>query len=249
MPKLPYVIAHRGLSAAYPENTLSAFQAAVNLKVDWIELDVVMTGDGVVIVSHDETADRCTNGSGPFRAQLWNDIKQLDAGSWFGAAFAGERIPTLDEVLDLVRLTTTRLCIEIKGETPEEFLETAAATVSLLQTRQFLQNASIASFNGACLSAVRQLEPMLTTNFDPTPQDGSLSAWELCQQCLAVGANFLSHKYETLTPELIDEARSHGLPIWVWTVNDADSMRRMADLHVDAILSDDAEMLKRVIGS
>ncbi len=249
MPKRPYIVAHRGVSASYPENTLSAFQAAVNISVDWIELDVVMTSDDVLIVSHDETADRCTNGSGPFRTQLWNDIKQLDAGSWFGSAFVGERIPTLDDVLDLVRPTTTRLCIEIKGETPEEFLETAVATVSLLQRRKFLQNASIASFNGSCLLAVRRAEPTLTTNFDPTPQDGSLSAWKLCQQCLAVGANFLSHQHETLTPELIDEARSHGLATWAWTVNDADTMRRMADMHVDAILSDDAETLKRVIGT
>lgn len=119
MSRLLYIVAHRGLSAAYPENTMSALQAAVALGVDWIKLDVVTTPDNVVIVSHDSKADRCTNTSGLFK------MMTLDAGSRFDPKFAGERIPTLNEVISLIEKTLVRLCIEIKGDTSEEFQSTA----------------------------------------------------------------------------------------------------------------------------
>lgn len=247
MPRVPYVVAHRGFSAAYPENTLSAFRAAVELEVDWIELDVLTTADGVVIVSHDRTADRCTNGTGRFRTMSLDEIKSLDAGVRFGEQFAGESIPTLDEVITLVEKTPVRLCIEIKGDTPDESLANAQAAVTLLQQRNFLRKTSISSFEPNCLRAIRGWEPLLAINFDPTPQDGSLSPWELCQQCLRCGATFMSHEYPHLTPDLMAEARAHGLAVWAWTVNDAESMRRMIDLEVDAILTDDPVTLKSVL--
>jgi len=247
MQKLPYTVAHRGLSASFPENTARAFQESLQLNVDWIELDVIMTADDIVIVSHDTTAERCTDGSGAFRLKSLKEVKMLDAGSWFATQFVGERIPTLNEVIDMVEPTTTRLCIEIKGDAPEDYLVNARATVSLLRERQFLRQVSLSSFDPGCLIAIREWEPRLSTNFDPTPQDGTLSAWELCQQCLVAGANFISHKYETLMPELIEEARSHGLAVWAWTVNDEEAMRQMAALEVDAILTDDAAQLQRIL--
>jgi glycerophosphoryl diester phosphodiesterase len=248
MSKRPHIIAHRGFSAAYPENTLVSFQAALDLGVDWIELDVITTADDVLIVSHDTTADRCTDGSGLLTQMTLEQTKALDAGGRFNARFAGERIPTLDEVIDLVEATPVCLSVEIKGDTPDEFLSTALATVKLLQRRSFVRQASIASFEPECLRAVRAWEPLLTTNLDPTPQDGSLTPWELCQQCLRCGANFMGYNYERLTPAHIEEARLHGLAFWAWTVNNADAMRRVAALDVDAILSDDPMTLLAVLG-
>ena len=249
MSKTPYIIAHRGLSAAYPENTIISFQKAVELGVDWIELDVVCTADGVLIVTHDTTADRCTNGRGTFSMMPFDQIEALDAGVRFDAKFAGEPIPLLHQVIDVVEKTNVRLSIEIKGDTFTEFESTARATVSLLQQRNFLRKASIASFDLNCLRAVRGWEPRLTTNLDPTPQNGSLTAWELCQQCLRCGANLMGYNYERLTPEIVEEARMHGLALWAWTINDEDSVRRIAAMDVDAILSDDAVMLKRVLSA
>ncbi len=243
----PYIVAHRGASAFYPENTLAAFQAAVELGVDWIELDVVTTADGVVIVSHDTTADRCTDGSGLFKAMTFEEVKTLDAGVRFSKNFAGERIPTLDEVITLVEQSAVRLNVEIKGDTLDEMLTTARATVKLLQHRNVLRQSTISSFDAECLREVRQWEPLLAVNLDPTPQDGSLSPWEVCQQCLRCGANFMSHTYETLTPALLEEARAHGLALWAWTVNDADAMRRIAAMGVDAILTDDPAKLKEIL--
>ena len=212
-------------------------------------MDVVSTADGTLIVTHDTTADRCTNGTGTFSMMPFEQIETLDAGIRFGAQFAGEPIPLLHQVIDMIEKTNVCLSIEIKGDTLTEFESTARATVALLQQRNFLRNASIASFDLDCLRAVRAWEPRLTTNLDPTPQDGSLTAWELCQQCLRCGANFMGYNYERLTSEIIEEARSHGLALWAWTVNDEDSVRRIAAMDVDAILSDDAVMLKRVLSA
>lgn len=247
MSKTPYIIAHRGLSASYPENTLISFQKAIDLGVDWLELDVVTTADGEVIISHDTTADRCTNGTGAFKSMTLEQVKMLDAGVRFDAQFVGEPIPTLHQLLDMVEKTPIALSVEIKGDTLEEFQSTARATVTLLQQRNFLRRASIASFDLECLRAVRGWEPRLTTNLDPTPQNGSLTPWELCQQCLQAGANFMGYNYERLTQDIIDEARLHGLTFWAWTINDEESVRRIAAMDVDAILSDDAAMLKRVL--
>jgi glycerophosphoryl diester phosphodiesterase len=247
MTRVPYVVAHRGVSAVYPENTLSAFQAAVALEVDWIELDVVTTSDGGIIVSHDRTADRCTDGTGLFKTKSLDEVKRLDAGIRFGEQFAGERIPTLDEVISLVEETSVRLCIEIKGDTPDDTLANARATVTLLQQRDFLQRTAISSFEPNCLRAIREWEPLLAINLDPMPQNGTLSPWKLCQQCLRCGANFISHTYEYITPVMLAEARAHGLALWAWTVNDAESMRRMIDLEVDAILTDDPATLKAIL--
>src|SRR6476661_5786063 len=114
MPRSPCVrIAHRGASIDQPENTLLAFARAIEQGVDMIELDVNLTRDGALVVIHDTTLERTTNGAGPVREQLLADIQRLDAGR-------GQRVPTLDDVFDLVRATPIRLCVEIKGDTDED---------------------------------------------------------------------------------------------------------------------------------
>lgn len=243
----PYVVAHRGVSSSFPENTLVAIQAAIDLGVDWIEIDVVTTADGVVILSHDSAADRCTSGTGLFKTMMLEQVKTLDAGSWFDARFSGERIPTLDEVITFIEHTPVRLCIEIKGDTEADFRETAERVVALLQRRDFLRPAVITSFDAGCLRRVREIEPLLAVHLDPTPQDGSLTPWELCQQCLKCGANFMSHTYRTLTADIVAEAHAHGLDVWVWTVNEAATMKSMIALEVDAIFSDDPATLQAVL--
>jgi glycerophosphoryl diester phosphodiesterase len=243
----PYVIAHRGISGRYPENTLLAFQHAIDAKADWIELDVHTTADGVVIVSHDSKADRCTDGNGHFHVMTLEQVKKLDAGSWFDPQFAGLRIPTLEETLDFMGDGRIRICFEIKGEGTGSYLRTARATVEILQKRGFLRHAVISSFNHEVLRAVKTWVPLLATSLDPTPQDGSRTPWELCQQVLRYNINAMQHTYETLTPEIIDEAHQHGFSLWAWTVNDPDDMRKIVALEPDAIMTDHADVLRGIV--
>lgn len=115
------VIAHRGASAYAPENTLAAFQLAKEMSADWFELDCTLSKDGEVVVMHDETVDRTTNGKGYVRDLTLYDLKQLDAGSWFAPEFAGERIPTLGQALDFAQWNIG-VYIEIKDSSDDRAL-------------------------------------------------------------------------------------------------------------------------------
>jgi len=243
----PYVIAHRGISGRYPENTLLAYQHAIDAGADWIELDVQSTADDAVIVSHDNDAERCTNGHGLFNHMTLQQVKQLDAGSWFDPKFAGERIPTLEETLDFMGDGRIRICIEIKGHGTANSMRTAWNTVGILQKHNALRHIVVSSFDPVALRAIKEWEPLVATSLDPTPQDGTLTPWELCQQVLGHNINAMQHVYDTLTPELIDEAHQHGFSLWAWTVNQPDDMRRMVEMGVDAIMTDYADVLRGIV--
>ncbi len=110
------IFAHRGSSGTHPENTLAAFRAAAALPIDGVEIDVHLTKDGEVVVIHDEKINRTTNGKGYVKDMTLEELQQYDAGSWFSEEWGGERVPTLDEVLDIYEGTSHRLNIEIKSD-------------------------------------------------------------------------------------------------------------------------------------
>src|SRR5438445_3289928 len=110
-----WVVGHRGAMGHCPENTLASFERGLELGADWIEMDVHLSRDGELVVIHDETVDRTTNGSGLVQDHTLVELNELDAGSWFGAAYVGQRIPTLGEVLDWARFRGAVLDIEIKN--------------------------------------------------------------------------------------------------------------------------------------
>jgi glycerophosphoryl diester phosphodiesterase len=136
--------------------------------------------------------------------------------------------------------------IEIKGDDTGDHQRTAWNTVEILQKRGLFRHAVISSFNIECLRAVKMWEPLLATSLDPSPQDGSCTPWELCQQVLRCSAA-MQHRYETLTPELIDEAHQHGFSLWTWTVNDPAHMHRMIEMGVDAIMTDYPDLLCNIL--
>ncbi len=168
---------HRGASAECPENTLLAFSRAIAHGVDALELDVHLTRDDVLLVIHDSTLERTTNGTGRVRDHSLTEIRQLDAGQ-------GQRAPTLDEVFGLVRSTPIRLCVEVKGETETDGLTIAEAIVRSLEAADFLGQAIVTSFSPAALLKVRALQPALATMLDPSPQDGFLTPRQICEQTL-----------------------------------------------------------------
>ena len=128
---VPAIEAHRGNSAEAPENTLAAFGSAIRLGAPWIELDIHPSKDGVLVVIHDGTVNRTTGGRGEVGALTLEELRRLDAGSWFAPAFAGQRIPTLEEVFELAAPAGTRLNIEIKRAPGG--LDVAPAVAALLR--------------------------------------------------------------------------------------------------------------------
>ena len=243
----PFNIAHQGASRVCPPNTLRAFRRAIGMGADWIELDVVGAADDAVIVSHDTTVDRCTDGTGRIAEMALAELKRLDAGVRFGQSFAGERMPTLVEVIDAVSHWPVRLCIEIKGDGVDDHLRTAALAAAVLRRCDYVRPAVMTSFDPGCLIEVKRIDPRVATALDPDRQDGTRTPWELCRQVLDCGANFMLHDHRALTADIVLEARHHGFSVWAWTANDPAEMRRALDTGADGLMTDCPDVLDALL--
>jgi glycerophosphoryl diester phosphodiesterase len=229
------ITAHRGAKAAAPENTLAAFQAAIDAGADYVELDVQHTRDGQVVVMHD--ADFMRMGDDPRRvADLTGaEIATIDIGRKYGPQFTGERAPTLEQVIDLAR-GRIKINIELKYNVPDPGL--APAVVELLRREDFIDQVVITSLDYAALKQVRSLEPRLKTGHIVTAAVGDV---------LRTEADFLSLNSAKATARLVRRARAAGKDVAAWTVNDPEVMLRMIERGVDNIITDDPALLVRVM--
>ncbi len=243
MGRRPLVIAHRGIPATCPENTLSAFRAAISARADMIELDARQARDGAVVAIHDATVDRTTDSHAAVCDMTLPELQALDAGSSFDGRFAGERIPTLDQVLDLVERAPTSLCIEIKAAGEQEGAQAAQAVAQVIQARRAEQRAVAYVEWPGVVSQIKRISPSLAVGLDAELGPGC-SAWDLASQALSSGASFLAHPYHSLTDEIVELAHRHGLGVWVWTVDEPVDWNRMLDLNVDGIMTNSAGRLR-----
>ena len=241
----PLRIAHRGASGQglAPENTLAAFEKAVQLGVDMLEIDVHATRDGQVVVLHDTTLDRTTDGTGIVAELSSAEVRQADAGSWFAADFTGERVPLLEEVLDLARHRALVL-IEIKADFITERILQIIATVAATE------HVVLQSFNPATVERGKLLAPGLPTalligQLPTTPS--RVRARRLVQQVLQVGANALASWHATLTPPFLEEMRKRGVAVWAWTVDEDIVMRDLAMMGVQGIITNCPDRLNLVL--
>lgn len=230
-------IAHRGASAFYPENTLRAFIAAAELGADMCEFDVRMTRDGEVVVIHDATVNRTTDGRGQVGAMSAAAIKRLDAGVRFGAEFRGERIPTLGEVAEALQ-ERCGMDVELKARGLEtrvcEILRGCGAT----------QSAIISSFDWDQLKIVAAQEPELRLALlgEKTPA-------ALLEAAPAMHAFAIAPRFDIADVALCVEAHRRGLAVYVWTVDDVPTMRRLAAAGVDGIMTNNPKRLREVAAS
>ncbi|HLO28395.1 MAG TPA: glycerophosphodiester phosphodiesterase family protein [Anaerolineales bacterium] len=233
-------VAHRGASAQYPENTLLAFRRALEAGVDALELDIQCTADDELVVIHDATLDRTTNGQGRVSAQRLQEIRRLDAGQ-------GEKVPLLAEVIELARAGHARLCVEIKGAAEPEELALAEAVIRLLESMDFLSQAIVTSFSSAALLHAKAIHPEAATMLDPSPQDGSLTPRQICAQTLRAGANCLSYDFRFLTPGIVRECQLTGLALWPWDPDRPEDLRQVISLGVPGIMTNRPDLLNKVL--
>ena len=151
-PKGPEVVCHRGINKLAPENTLAAARLVFEQGFDWLELDVQQTKDNQLVVIHDDTLERTTNGTGPVSARTLADLRQLDAGGWVSTLHAGEQIPTLAEMIDLAKDWNKRIYIELKKADPRLVLD-------LVRAMDFLEDCFFWSFDWPRVETLRALEP------------------------------------------------------------------------------------------
>lgn len=244
------VIAHRGFSSVAPENTMAAFQAAAELGVAF-ELDVTLTADGEVVVIHDDTLGRTTNGRGAVGDVSLAEIKELDAGSWFGAEYAGEKIPTLREVLERFG-GVVPIDIEIKDRKPHEPL--ADAVVAEIERLGLVNEVFVTAFNPYMLVRTREKNPelrrgMLTGTF----KDENLSLPEkfVLRRLLLqrkVKPRYIAIEDVRVNRRNVRRWQRRGYAVLVWTVNDEAEMQRMIGLGVDGIITDYPDRLLQLLG-
>lgn len=233
--KTPLVIAHRGASGTAPENTMAAFRQAVEMGADMIELDVQRTKDGQVVVIHDATLKRTTNGTGEVREHTYAEIEQLDAGSWFGEEqeFAGERVPLLKEVLEYTK-DKCALNIELKN-IPYDDPGLAQAVVDLIRETGFpLEQIIISSFDHSCLRQIVELEPNLATACLFSHYPASLAGLD---------TKILHPSWQVIRPEFMSWVKDGDRKVNVWTVDKPERWDWLIEAGIDGIITNYPEQL------
>jgi glycerophosphoryl diester phosphodiesterase len=239
-------VAHRGAREIAPENTLAAFYAAAELGADGVEFDVQLTADGFPVVFHDRALERVTDGTGPLFEQPLAALRELDAGTHFNPAFAGERIPTLDEALDACSAhfaLNIELKIHKRGIGERAWL--AAEVLRRIAHHGAMGRVILSSFDPLALRAVRRLSADAATGYLTPPDLPALLAWA---GRVTAGRHEAEHPhYTTVDRRTIRWARARGRRVNVWTVNEADAIRRMRDLGVDMIITDRPDLARSIL--
>ena len=224
------VVAHRGASGDFPENTASAFLGAIELSVETIEFDVRLTRDYRLVIIHDQTVDRTSDGCGRVTDLNLADIKALDAGSWFADRFAGERYLTLAETLDMMP-ASLRLNIHIKASDKDRHVLVPAVVQELV--RRCLLGTAFVTGNEATVVIARAIAPTL----------------EICtnlavSRCRDIGCRMLQPGNGVTTPELVAEAHRHSIEVNPFYSDDDNETRRLIACGVDGILTNYPKRMK-----
>lgn len=230
------VTAHRGYSAAYPENTIPAFKGAIQVGADWAELDVQQTADGEVIVMHDSNLKRTTGLDKEVWQVTWDEIKDLDNGSWFDKKYQTVRIPTLEEVLKVCR-GKIHLNIEIKPSGHDKDLEEQVA--KLLKKYHMRDTCVVSSLKYDSLRKIKEADDSIETAYITSVSYGNFTDLEY--------ADGYSVESTLLSKSFVNKAQKAGKQIYVWTVNSEERLEKVVGMGIDNVITDDPVMAKELI--
>jgi len=245
---MPLVISHRGANRLAPENTLAAFKKALEFGVDGFENDVHMTRDGHLVVCHDDTVDRTSDGSGLICEKTLDELRALDFGGWFSPEFAGEKIPTLEEFFALCGPLKV-INVEIK-RAPDGSPAAAPAVVRLARQMGCFDRLIVSSFDMDMLQACLAEDAGTRVCFLYAPISG-----DVCDEVAADPVGFARqyglyayHPFAILvSQEYIDECRAAGVVVNAWTVNQDYGIELLRDWGVDGIITDEPALAMRII--
>jgi glycerophosphoryl diester phosphodiesterase len=242
------IIGHRGAMGYAPENTIVSFEEAIRRGADWIELDVQLSADGEVVVMHDTSVDRTTNGQGLIRDLPWKKIKGFDAGAWYGNEYSHQYVPSLTDVISRFRNKKTArhhplgVVIELKTIRGSGG-SLADAVVALLKKEDFTERVIVISFDAVALQEVRAADKHLPTGFlyseekDKSPVDFAKE----------IGAQAIFPRKTCLTTRLVASAHKVGLSVATWTANTKTEMKRIMACGVDAIATNYPDRLRSLL--
>ncbi|MBW7852325.1 MAG: glycerophosphodiester phosphodiesterase [Rhodospirillales bacterium] len=239
MVRPPKVIGHRGAAGSAPENTLAGFRRAAALGAPWVEFDARLTADGQAVVFHDDRLERTTNGRGRLATTPVAELRRLDAGAWFGAAFAGERVPTVGEALALIAALGMGANMEIKPDPGRDGkVARAAMEAALAAWPEGREPPLVSSFSSAALVVAREVAPDWPRGLlvDRLPSD-----WRDITVRLDCATLHCGHR--GLDARGVAAVRDAGLEVLAFTVNEPDRARRLWDWGVAGVFTDFPERL------
>lgn len=229
-------VAHRGASGYAPENTIAAFDKAVEMKADYIEIDVQRSKDGELVIIHDTTVDRTTEGTGYVKDLTFEQLRNLDAGSWKGEQFSGEKIPTFDEILDRYH---GKIGILIELKAPELYPGIEESVAEELKERNLdkpqNEKTIIQSFNFESMKKMNELLPKVPIG---VLTSSKAHTTEQALKDFAAYADYFNPSYGIVTKDLVHQVHSLGMKISSWTVRSHESADFLLDMGVDAIITD-----------
>ncbi|MBG9585847.1 glycerophosphodiester phosphodiesterase [Cytobacillus firmus] len=234
MNKRAKVFAHRGVSGRFPENTMAAFQAALEAGADGIELDVQMAKDGMLVIIHDEKVDRTTGGTGYIKDMTFEEILQLDAGSWFAEVNAGETIPDLEKFLKWAAMEGNELLINIELKNDLiVYPGMEKKVIDLILKYGLEQRVIISSFNAESLRRVRDYHSTIQTGYliEGIPEN-------TLDMAKNIGADSIHCEEKFALSELGRKAMEAGFPLRVYTVNDETRSEFLTNAGVEVIMTD-----------
>ncbi|WP_088052765.1 glycerophosphodiester phosphodiesterase [Virgibacillus dakarensis] len=236
----PVNVAHRGASGQAPENTLAAFDKAIEFNADYFELDVQMTKDGKLILMHDTTVDRTTDGTGAIKDLTFEEIRRLDAGSWFDQSFAGETVPTLGEALDRYK-GKIGILIELKNPELYPGIEQKVADELLKRNMGTTDNSDIIvqSFNWESIKQFHEILPSVSTGVlisNAQTIEGKITNEQLTS--FQTYADYANPNKGLLDQDTVDRIHQHKLKTWPYTVTDREWAVRLTEWGVDGIITD-----------
>lgn len=238
----PLIIGHRGAAGDAPENTLASFQLAVNQGADALELDVHLSSDGELIVCHDATITRTTDGTGAIEQMTVDELQRFDAGSRFDPRFAGERIPLLGEVFAAIP-NWVMINVEIKCAYSDRLL---ARLTELLKQYERLSSVVVSSFDHKILVSLKHALPDLRIGLLYT---ANFASHRLMAEQSGVEVYSLHPYYKLIGAEDVREAVDHGLEVYPFTINDEDELRAALEAGVTGIITDFPGRLKQLLDS
>ncbi|MGH7596726.1 MAG: glycerophosphodiester phosphodiesterase [bacterium] len=228
--------AHRGASGHAPENTLAAIRLAIEMGAEMCELDVQQTADDRLVVMHDDTLDRTTNGKGNVSEMTLAELQQYDAGSWFDPRFAGEKLPALEEVVALVR---GRMQLNIEAKIHGHERNVPSLIVETLRRERFDDECVVTSFDHKVVDEIKILAPELKV--------GYIFGWrEFYAGVFARKVELLSTHFSLVDTTFLKRTRAASKKVHVWTVNGQWHMRRMIEMGVDGILTNYPDRLNAI---
>lgn len=243
------VIAHRGASAYAPENTISAFKKAFELGIDILEIDVHQTKDRELVVLHDGTVNRTTNGTGKVKNTTFEELRKLDAGSWFSKDFIGEKIPSLKEVFEITPDSIV-LLIEIKKGS-ETYPGIENRVIQLISEYNLKERVILKSFDDKILQEFKNIDPEIPRlkvfvgqiSFLRIVIDYSLNFGSVLDN----DVQYIQAHWLGITKCLIDKAHKRGYKVYVWDVNNEKRMKDLILMGIDGIETDYPDKLKKIL--